>query len=85
LPELVNGTYGGLSACTYDAPGIAPAGTMKVNRVSSIKVSGIFDAPEAVSPPWFTTPAGWVLKKIDCGQSRESRPIDRDRRAGLGD
>ena len=68
LPLLVNGRNGGLSACRKDAPGTAPAGTLKVKLVSSTMVSGICALPTAVRPPRLSTPLFWVLKKIDYGE-----------------
>jgi hypothetical protein len=38
VPELVSGTNGGLTACTYEGPGTAPAATLNVKRVSFTKV-----------------------------------------------
>ena len=31
MPELLNGTNGGLTSCTYDRAGLAPAGTVNVS------------------------------------------------------
>ena len=64
LPLLVNGTKGGLSACTYAGPGTEPAGFEKVNLSELTRLSGIFAEPPAPSPPKFTTPLGCKLKKL---------------------
>src|SRR5271166_6068091 len=64
LPLLVNGTNGGLSACTNAGPGIAPLGSVMVKRVELTRWIGILAAPAAVSPPRFTVPPFWVLKKL---------------------
>src|SRR5215469_9573912 len=64
LPELVNGTKGGLNACTKDGPGSAPVGSENSNWVELTKNSGILGVPSRLNPPRLTTPLACLLKKL---------------------
>src|SRR5262249_32794094 len=64
VPLLVNGTKGGLSACTNASPGSAATGLVNIKRDELIIVSGIFCVPVGPKPPRLATPVLVLAEKL---------------------